>query len=203
MDQDNKNSFHEQIEEDTEKLENDNYNPNNVIDMAEDKADGRKAQAKDDKKVKKLEKALEKTEQERDALKDSYQRTFSEFNNYKKRNQALATQSINIGVCDTIEKILPVIDNFERALEHADDVADKAFAQGVLMVYRQLCDILTAMGVKEIPALGEQFDPNLHQAIQQVDAPDGEPANTIVNVVQKGYVQGEKIIRHSMVIVSK
>ncbi|MDD5018391.1 MAG: nucleotide exchange factor GrpE [Eubacteriales bacterium] len=161
--------------------------------------------AKEDKSkiIKKLEKALENAEEERDAFKDSYQRTFSEFNNYKKRNQAVAAQAIKTGACDTVEKILPVLDNFERALEHADDVQDSAFAQGVMMVYKQLGDIIAAMGITEIPALGEVFDPNLHHAIQQVEAKEDEPPNTVVAVVQKGYMLGEKIIRHSMVIVSK
>ena len=165
----------------------------------------------EDKKIAKLTKALKKAEEEKCALeeakcsfKDSYQRTFSEFNNFKKRNQSAIGCAMKDGACETVTKILPVLDNFERALEHAEDQEDSAFADGVSMVYKQLVDILTSMEVTEIPSLGEQFDPNVHHAIQQVEVEEDEaPPNTVVMVVQKGYMLGEKILRHSMVIVSK
>lgn len=157
-----------------------------------------------DKKIVKLEKALAQTEEEKCAFKDSYQRTFSEFNNFKKRNVSAIGCAMIDGSCDTVTKILPVLDNFERALEHAEDQEDSAFADGVSLVYKQLVDILAGMGVTEIPALGEPFDPNVHHAIQQIEVEEGEAEpNTVVMVVQKGYMLGEKILRHSMVIVSK
>ena len=155
------------------------------------------------RKIEKLEKALAKAEEERDAMRDGYQRTFSDFNNYKKRNQASVAQAMAAGAAETIEKILPVIDNFERALEHISDEQDSPLAEGMMMVYKQLSDILAGMGVTEIPALNETFDPTLHQAIQQVDAKEGELPNTVVMVAQKGYRIGDKILRHSMVIVNK
>ena len=162
-----------------------------------------KEQSVGNKEIIELKEALAKAEEERDSFKDSYQRTFSEFNNYKKRNQTATSQAVTTGVCDAIEKILPVLDNFERALEHAEDQKDDAFATGVSMVYKQLADIVAGMGVEEIPALGEQFDPNLHQAIQQVEPENGQESDTVVGVVQKGYTLGDRILRHSMVIVSK
>jgi len=158
----------------------------------------------EDKKIAKLTKALEKAEEEKDAFKDSYQRTFSEFNNFKKRNQGAVGSAMKDGASDAVAQILPVLDNFERALEHAEDQKNSAFADGVSMVYKQLVDILTSMEVSEIPSLGEQFDPNVHHAIQQIEVEESEAApNTVVMVVQKGYMLGEKILRHSMVIVSK
>lgn len=157
-----------------------------------------------DRKIVKLEAALAQTEEEKCAFKDSYQRAFSEFNNFKKRNASAIGCAMIDGSCDTVVKILPVLDNFERALEHAEDQEDSAFADGVLLVYKQLVDILTGMGVTEIPSQGEPFDPNVHHAIQQVEVEEGEALpNTVVTVVQKGYMLGEKILRHSMVIVSK
>jgi len=162
-----------------------------------------KAEKSAEKKIKKLTGALEKAEQERDTYLDSYQRTFSEFNNFKKRNQDAMTCARKDGCADTVSTILPVMDNFERALAHVEDTTDQALADGVTMVYKQLSDILESMGVKEIPAEGEPFDPNIHQAIQQMDAQEGVAENTVVQVVQKGYTLGDKIIRHSMVIVSK
>ncbi|MBT3318684.1 MAG: nucleotide exchange factor GrpE [Clostridia bacterium] len=165
----------------------------------------------EDKKIAKLTKALKKAEEENCALeeakcafKDSYQRTFSEFNNFKKRNQSAIGCAIKDGACDTVAKMLPVLDNFERALEHAEEQEDSAFADGVSMVYKQLVDILTGMDVAEIPSLGEPFDPNVHHAIQQIEVEEDDvQPNTVVMVVQKGYMLGEKILRHSMVIVSK
>jgi len=172
-----------------------------TLDEIKEKKQAKKSEQS--RKIAKLEKALAKTEEERDSFKDSYQRTFSEFNNFKKRTQTAASMAVKIGVCDAIEKILPVIDNFERALGHVEDQEDDAFATGVSMVYKQLMDIFEAMDIKEIFALGEVFDPNLHQAIHQAPAEEGIETNTVVTVVQKGYMLGDKILRHSMVIVSK
>ena len=162
-----------------------------------------KVTKKDEKHADHLKKAMEALQKERDTYLDSYQRTFSEFNNYKKRNQAAVSCAIQDGCAETVVKILPVMDNFERALSHVEDSTDKALSDGVLMVYKQLSDILYSMGVKEIPAEGEPFDPNLHQAIQQAPAEEGVAPDTVVQVVQKGYMLGDKILRHSMVIVSK
>ena len=166
----------------------------------DDKA--KKKTSGDIKKIAKLEKALTKAEEERDAFKDSYQRTFSEFNNFKKRNQSATCQAVQDGMGEAVEKMLPVLDNFERALEHADEHKGP-FTDGVVMVYKQFAEILTGMEVSEIPAMGEPFDPNVHQAIQQVEAEEGTAPDTVVGVVQKGYEMCGKIIRHSMVIVSK
>lgn len=178
---------------------------NESKDEVKDEVKEKKQQKKhdDSKKLNKIEKALAKAEAERDSFKDSYQRTFSEFNNFKKRNQTAASLAVKTGSCDTLEKIIPVLDNFERALEQVDGQEDNAFAKGMRMVYKQLLDIIEGMGVKEIPSLGELFDPNLHQAIQQMEAEEGVEANTVVTVVQKGYMVEERILRHSMVIVSK
>lgn len=156
-----------------------------------------------DKETAKLEKALAAAIEERDSFKDSYQRTFSDYNNYKKRNQMLAAQAMKTGAGEVIEKILPVIDNFERALEHVNGKEADPLAQGVLMVYKQLTDIIAGFGVTEIPALGKEFDPNLHHAIQQVETQPGETPGTISVVALKGYMLDDKVLRHSMVIVNK
>ncbi len=151
----------------------------------------------------KLEKALAAAIEERDSFKDSYLRTFSDYNNYRKRNQTLAAQAMKTGAVEVIEKILPVIDNFERALEHVNGEDEDPLAQGVMMVYKQLTGIITGFGVTEIPALGKEFDPNLHHAIQQADTKDGETPGTVSAVALKGYMLDDKVLRHSMVIVNK
>lgn len=187
------------------------YDKENAIEQDEGGAD-EQALADQDKTLKtkghksreaaRLEEELKKAVEERDAFKDSYLRTFSDYNNYKKRNQTIASQANKAGTGDVIEKILPVLDNLERALEHVDGNED-ALAAGVSMVYKQLSDIIAGMGVKEIPALGEEFDPSLHHAIQQQEAGEGVPPNKVVAVVQKGYMLDDRILRHSMVVVSK
>jgi len=176
---------------------------NKEVEIEKEKSADEKPSRKENGKIEKLQKALEKAEKERDSYLENYQRTFSEFNNFKKRNNSAIACAMKDGCADTVTMILPVMDNFERALEHAEDSSDEALAEGVLMVYRQLSGILESLGVKEIPAMGEPFDPNIHQAIQQVEAEEGIAENTVVMVVQKGYMLGDKILRHSMVIVSK
>ncbi len=165
----------------------------------------KKASAKShkSKETAKLEEALIAAIAERDSYKDSYQRTFSDYNNYKKRNQMLAAQAMKAGAGEVLEKILPVIDNFERAIEHVNGEDADPLAQGVLMVYKQLIDIMTGFGVTEIPALGKVFDPNLHHAIQHAETKEGETPGTISAVALKGYMQGDKVLRYSMVIVNK
>ena len=158
----------------------------------------------DKKDIEALECALGKACSERDDLKDKYQRTFSDFNNYKKRMVSARADAIKDGQCDAIEKMLPVMDSFERALEHIDDCEEQTpVVQGTKMVYRQMCEVLEKLGVKEIPALGEVFDPNLHQAMQMIEPEEGAVSGTIASVVQKGYMQGDRVIRNSMVIVNK
>jgi molecular chaperone GrpE len=188
------------VEVETDALEETNEGSEEA-EITEEKKVSDKSQK--DKETIKLEKALAEAIEERDSFKDSYQRTFSDYNNYRKRNQVLAAQAMKAGAGEVIEKILPVIDNFERALEHVNEEDGNPLTQGVLMVYKQLSDIITGMGVKEIPALGKEFDPNLHQAIQQVDAKAGEAPGTIAAVAQKGYMLDDKVLRHSMVIVNK
>lgn len=169
------------------------------------KTEEKKASGKSRKDIEtaKLEKALAAAIEERDSFKDCYQRTFSDYNNYKKRNQTLAAQAMKAGAGEVLEKILPVIDNFERAIEHVNAEDEDPLAQGVMMVYKQFTDIIADFGVTEIPALGKEFDPNLHQAIHQVDAQMGEASGTISAVARKGYMLDDKVLRHSMVIVNK
>lgn len=150
----------------------------------------------------KLEAALEAAEMERDDFKDRYLRTFSDFNNYKKRSLSASAVANRDGQGEVIAKILPVLDNFERALEPMDEQDGGAFVKGMFMVYRQLSDAVAAFGVKEIPAQGEAFDPNLHQAISIGEAEGKEPG-IVLSVLQKGYMMDDKVLRHSMVTVSK
>ncbi len=160
-------------------------------------------EAHDHKKGAKADRKLAEALAERDDFKDKYQRTFSEFNNYKKRTASTRADAFKDGQCDAITKILPVLDNFERALEHIDGAEENALAQGFKMVYKQLAMAMEQMGVAEMGAPGDPFDPNLHQAIQLVDTPEGEQSGTVAGVAQKGYKMEDRVIRHCMVMVNK
>jgi len=140
---------------------------------------------------------------ERDEYKDKYLRLLAEFNNYKKRTASTRTDAIRDGQCDVIAQILPVLDNLERALEHIEEGTDNPMAQGIQMVQRQLVETLEKLGIKEIPALGEPFNPNLHQAVQMVDTAEGQTPGNVSAVLLKGYMTDDRVIRHSMVIVNK
>ncbi|MFA5675018.1 MAG: nucleotide exchange factor GrpE [Christensenellales bacterium] len=151
-----------------------------------------------------LESALKDALIERDGLKDKYQRTFSDFNNYKKRTLKSCADAFKDGQLDVIEKMLPVLDSIDCAFEQIDETkTDKGLLQGFELVCRQLKDTIEKLGVKEIPALGESFDPSLHQAVQMVEPDEGAAAGSVAAVVQKGYVMGDRIIRNSMVVVNK
>jgi molecular chaperone GrpE len=167
-------------------------------------------ETQDEKKTKKSAKADKKLVEElnlaiaeRDDFKDKYQRTFSEFNNYKKRTATTRADAFKDGQCDAISRILPVLDNFERALEHIEGGEDNALAQGFAMVYKQLAAAIEQMGVTEMGAPGDTFDPNCHQAIQMVDPKEGDASGTIAGVAQKGYKMDDRVIRHCMVMVNK
>ncbi len=163
----------------------------------------KEAEKSDHKKSSKADKKLAEALAERDDFKDKYQRTFSEFNNYKKRMASTRAEAIKDGQCDAVAKILPVLDSFERALEHIEDGEESALAQGFKMVYKQLILAVEQMGITEMGAPGDEFDPNLHQAIQMVDTPEDEKSGTVAGVVQKGYKMEDRVIRHCMVMVNK
>ncbi len=132
-------------------------------------------------------------------LTDKLQRNLAEFDNFRKRTDKEKSQSYDNGVISTVEKILPVLDNFERALNaHEDKESD--FYKGFDMIARQFLTLLNELGVKEIEALNQEFDPNLHYAVSHEDSEDyGE--NEVIEVLQKGYIYKEKVIRFSMVKV--
>lgn len=152
---------------------------------------------------KKLENELKAALAERDDYKDKYLRTLAEFNNFKKRTACSRSEALKDGQCAAIEQILPVLDNLERALEHIEADKENPMAQGVAMVHKLLAETLGKLGIAEIPALGEPFDPTKHQAVQMVETAEGETPGNVGVVVQKGYMADDRVIRHSMVIVNK
>ncbi len=133
-------------------------------------------------------------------MKDQLLRTMAEFDNYRKRTTKEKEQIFNRGISYVVEAILPVIDNFERALSAAKD-RDDNFVKGVEMTYNQMLSALKNLGVEQMDSLGQTFDPHFHDAMQHVeDEQYGE--NEIVEVFQKGYMLNDQVIRPSLVKVA-
>ncbi len=134
-----------------------------------------------------------------DALKDKNLRLMAEFENYKKRTQKEKEASYEFATADTIGKLLPILDTLELSLSQ-DATDGNAFKAGIELVVKQFRTTLEKVGVSEIPALGEVFDPQLHNAVMRSEEGDEAP-DTVVEVLQKGYTLKDRIIRHSMVKV--
>jgi len=146
----------------------------------------------ENEKVKKLESDLK-------SEKDNYLRLLAEYDNYRKRTSKEKLESYGDATAKTILEILPIIDNFERAIEVP--CSDENYQKGIEMIFSQLMDIIKKIGVQEIEALNKPFDPNLHNAIKQVENEEFE-SNVICDVFQKGYKLGDRVIRHAMVSVN-
>ena len=133
------------------------------------------------------------------AEKEKYLRLFAEFDNYRKRTAKEKAETYMDAVTKTVQELLPALDSFDRALE--SPCADEAYKAGMEKIHQQLTGILTKLGVEEIPALNEPFDPKVHNAIRQVEDENfGE--STVCEVYQKGYRIGERIVRCAMVSVA-
>jgi len=132
-------------------------------------------------------------------VNEKYMRTLAEYDNYRKRTIKEKESIYPEAKAVVVEKFLPVMDNFQRALDSAEE--KDPFYEGVAMVKKQMDEVLTALGVEEIKAVGEEFNPELHNAVMHVDDEEaGE--NIIVEEFQKGYRIGDRVIRHSMVKVA-
>ncbi|MDO5832999.1 MAG: nucleotide exchange factor GrpE [Lachnospiraceae bacterium] len=163
---------------------------------AEQSATSETSDAETEKLKKKYEDAL--AEQ-----KDKYIRLYAEFDNYRKRTEKEKAQNFDFGAREVIEKLLPVVDNFERALGTVDpEDEDDAFTKGVRGIYKQLEKMFEDLEVKAIPAEGEKFDPNLHNAVMTDTESDVEE-DTITQDLLKGYTYKGQVVRHSMVKVKK
>lgn len=139
-------------------------------------------------------------EKERDEMKALAQRVQADFYNFRRRNATVMTDCREEGLRSCIKELLPVLDNFDRAMESAKGVQND-WLEGVRLVQRQLMETLGKCGLKEIPAEG-MFDPNLHEAVMQ-EAAEGAESGAILAVFQKGYQVNDRIIRHSMVKVAQ
>ena len=143
----------------------------------------------------------DKKDQKIQELNEKLMRTMAEFDNFRKRSEKEKSAMFEIGAKDIIEKILPVIDNFERGLDSiTEEEKSSAFAQGIEAIYKQLLNALTDAGVTPIEAVGKEFDPNLHNAVMHAED-DSLGENIVADEFQKGYMYKETVVRHSMVKV--
>lgn len=170
----------------------------------ENKTPGEEAASEDKKEEKSKtsffgKKKKDKSEQKVEELTDRLKRTMAEFDNFRKRTEKEKSSMYIIGAKEIVEKILPVVDNFERGLTQAQE--GDAFADGMKMIYKQLTTTLDELGVKPIEAVGKEFNPDFHNAVMHVEDEEvGE--NIVVEEFQKGYTYKDFVVRHSMVKVA-
>jgi molecular chaperone GrpE len=166
----------------------------------EDVVDGTFTQAAEGRKTSFFRKKKDKREEKIEELTDRVKRQMAEFDNFRKRTEKEKSQMFDLGARSVIEKILPVIDNFERGLAQAQDKEDP-FVGGMTMIYKSMLQELEAIGVKPIEAEGKEFDPNFHNAVMHCED-DSVGENIVVQELQKGYTYHDSVVRHSMVKVA-
>lgn len=135
--------------------------------------------------------------------KDQWMRTAADFDNFRKRARREIDDARRTGREEMLKEFLPVFDNLERAIQSAQRAQEvKPVADGLNMILRQFIDTLGRVNIAKVPTVGKEFDPTVHEAIQQVES-DEHPPGTVVAEVQPGYVQGERLVRPAMVVVAK
>lgn len=209
-------SINDEASSDTPEMSEEKKSPEevtfeDVLKAAEKKAKEEEAareakEKEEEEKRKKLEEerlknpSVKEAEEKAEMYKDKYLRTLAEFDNYRNRTIKEKAAMYDDGIISAVEKLLPVVDNLERAVQASDNEEDPLL-KGVKMTLNQLMETFKSMGVEEIPAMGEKFDPNFHAAVAHEENPDaGE--NEITLVLQKGYMYKTRIIRPSMVKVA-
>ncbi len=165
----------------------------NKTEEAEETKEKKKAGRKKPKKDKKDEKIEE--------LNDRLMRNLAEFENFRNRSEKEKSAMFEVGARSVIEKILPVVDNLERGFDGlGEEEKETPFVKGIEAVYKQLLTAFDEMGVKPIEAVGEEFDPNFHNAVMH-EEDDSEESNKVIEEFQKGYLYKDSVVRHSMVKV--
>ena len=173
--------------------------------LKEEETENEEPVSKEDKKAAKKQAKLNKKEdsykEKIDQLEDRVKRQMAEFENFRKRTDKEKQAMFDTGAKSVIEKILPVVDNFERGLATVpEESKEDPFVDGMNKVYRQLLTELENLGVKPIEAVGKEFDPNFHNAVMQVENDELEPG-TVAQELLKGYMYRDTVVRHSMVAV--
>ena len=216
MSEETKNTAQEEETTDTPVTEETVENEPEVVENGEAETeeipveDGDEEASQDDKKDSKSKtsffgkkkKEKDKFEQQIEELTDRLKRNMAEFDNFRKRTEKEKTQMFETGAKSIVEKILPVVDNFERGLAAVtEEEKGSPFVEGMEKIYKQMMTMLEEAGVKPIEAVGQEFDPNLHNAVMHIEDEEfGE--NIIAEEFQKGYTYRDSVVRHSMVKVA-
>jgi molecular chaperone GrpE len=145
---------------------------------------------------------IEELRRERDALQDRLLRTAAEFDNYRKRMDKERRDLAEYAASEIVTQLLPIIDNFERALEAPSGGDPESLRKGVELIHKQMLEVLRKRGVKTIEALGADFDPNIHEAVIH-EASDAHREGEVMQQLQRGYMLGERLLRPAMVKVAK
>ena len=171
-------------------------------DSSEEQSEGDKAEEepKSGKKFGKKKDKKDAKDTKIEELTDQVKRQMAEFENFRKRTEKEKSSMYEMGAKAVIEKILPIIDNFERGLAAVPEGSGDAFFDGMQLIYKQLLTELDAIGVKPIEAVGQPFDPNMHNAVMQVESEEFE-SGTVAQELQKGYMYRDTVVRYSMVAV--
>lgn len=172
-------------------------------DTSDEEAETEDASGDKPKKEGFFKKKKDKKDEQIEELNDRVRRQMAEFDNFRKRTEKEKSQMFNMGAKHIIEKILPVVDNFERGFSTVEE-ADKedAFVQGMSQVYKQLMTELESIGVKPIEAVGQEFNPDFHNAVMQVESDEYE-SGIVAQEFVKGYMYKDTVVRHSMVAVAQ
>lgn len=172
-------------------IDNENLNEEELIDDNQN--------INKDECIEKLTNDLAEQKKKTDEYYEHLKRNMAEFDNYKKRITKEKDAMYGTITSDVVLEILPIIDNFEKAI--SSETSDKEYKNGIEMIYNDLLGVLTKLGVKEIEAIGKEFDPNFHEAVMHIED-DTKGEKEIVEVFRKGYKINDKVIRHSMVKVA-
>lgn len=187
----------------TEELEENETAPEEqtTVENENDVESEEKLSKADKKKLKKAEEEIAALEARLSEADDKYMRLYAEYDNFRRRSQKEKEGTYADAYIDALTQILPVLDNLERAAAFGLEDAEHPLAKGLELTLKSFAETMEKMGVSEIPALGEKFDPNVHNAVMHVDDETlGE--NEVVEVFMKGYIRGDKVLRHSMVKVA-
>lgn len=153
--------------------------------------------------IRQLRDRCEEAEKRADEEHENFLRTLADFTNFRRRSREELDQARRFASEDFIIRLLPILDNFDRAIKAAEEIGDfNVLHGGVILILRQLQDLLEKEGVQPIEALGREFDPNVHEAVMREDT-DEYPDNAIIEEFQKGYTMGERVVRPSMVKVAR
>ncbi len=181
--------------------DNDDKNTNKEQDTEVDSTIEEKEESKKSKKNK-AEKKIEELEEKNKELNDKYLRLYSEFDNYRKRTQKERLDLLKNASQDMIEDLLPVLDDFDRALQiMLADNETKESSKGIELIFNKLFNLLSQKGLEPMDAMGKDFDTDFHEAITNIPAPKPEDKGKVLDVVQKGYLLNGKIIRFAKVVV--